>query len=100
MLAVTMRFILLFALLSAIGAAAADEEIKSLAGCQFIPAEWSDGDSFRVRLPDGTEQTVRIYGADCMEWHVNDESDARRLRAQRRYFGIADGVAEIGRAHV
>ena len=90
---VTLRFIVFFALLSVIGAPAADEEIKSLAGCQLVPTEWADGDSFSVRLPDGSEQTVRIYGADCMEWHVNDESDARRLRAQRRYFGIADGVA-------
>ena len=72
---------------------AADEEIQSVAGCQLVPVDWADGDSFSVRFPDGSEQTVRIYGADCMEWHVNDESDARRLRAQRRYFGIADGVA-------
>jgi len=34
--------------------------------------------------------TVRLYGADCLEWHVNDPSDARRLRAQRRYFGISE----------
>lgn len=37
---------------------------------------------------------MRLYGADCIEWHVTDESDARRLRAQRRYFGIAGGVTE------
>ena len=90
----TMRFILLFVLLSAIRGVAADDEIKSLEGCRFVPAEWADGDSFSVRFPDGSEQTVRIYGADCVEWHVNDESEARRLRAQRRYFGIADGAAE------
>lgn len=70
----------------------AEEELQTFKGCQLVPTEWSDGDSFRVRFPDGTEQTVRIYGADCIEWHVNDESDARRLRAQRRYFGIADGA--------
>lgn len=34
--------------------------------------------------------TVRLYGADCIEHHVTDQSDARRLRAQRRYFGIAE----------
>ena len=90
---VALRFILLFALLSVIRVTAADEEIQTLAGCKFVPAEWADGDSFRVRFPDGSEQTVRIYGADCIEWHVNDESLARRLRTQRRYFGIADGVA-------
>jgi competence protein ComEA len=89
---VNARSILILLLAFVVRGLAADEEVKTLAGCQLVPAEWSDGDSFRVRLPDGTEQTVRIYGADCMEWHVNDESDARRLRAQRRYFGIADGV--------
>ncbi len=90
----TMRYILLFALLSVIRATAADGEIKSIEGCKFVPVEWADGDSFNVLFPDGSEQTVRIYGADCIEWHVNDESLARRLRAQRRYFGIADGVPE------
>lgn len=25
-----------------------------------------------------------------MEWHIGDDTDARRLRAQRRYFGIAE----------
>ncbi len=85
---------MLLVALSAVPVGRADEEIKSLAGCRFVPTEWADGDSFSVRFPDGSEQTVRIYGADCIEWHVNDESLARRLRAQRRYFGIADGVPE------
>ena len=89
-----MRHILLFILLCAIRVSAADGEIQSIGGCKFVPSEWADGDSFNVRFPDGSEQTVRIYGADCIEWHVNDESLARRLRAQRRYFGIADGVPE------
>ena len=71
----------------------ADEEIQSIAGCQFVTTEWADGDSFSVRFPDGSEQTVRIYGADCIEWHVNDKNEAKRLQEQRRYFGIADGVA-------
>ncbi len=63
--------------------------LTSIADCRFIPTPWADGDSFRVRFPDGTESTVRLYGVDCIEWHVTDESDARRLRAQRRYFGIS-----------
>lgn len=87
------RFILVFLFFFVLRGFAAEEELQSLAGCQLVSAGWADGDSFRVRFPDGSEQTVRIYGADCIEWHVNDESDARRLRAQRRYFGIADGVA-------
>jgi endonuclease YncB( thermonuclease family) len=55
----------------------------------LIPTGWADGDSFRVKFPDGKEHTVRLYGADCMEWHVTGDTDARRLRAQRRYFGIS-----------
>lgn len=56
--------------------------------CKLIPTEWADGDSFLVEVPDGKQHTVRLYGADTIEWHVTDSSDARRLRAQRRYFGI------------
>ena len=63
--------------------------LTSFADCRFVPATWADGDSFSVRFPDETDQTVRLYGVDCIEWHVTDETDARRLRAQRRYFGIA-----------
>ena len=63
-------------------------ELQVIEGCTLVPAEWADGDSFRVRLPDGEEITVRLYGADCLEHKVTDETDARRLRSQRRYFGI------------
>lgn len=56
----------------------------------LLPTDWADGDSFRVRFPNGEEHTLRLYGADCFEWHLTDESDARRLRAQRRYFGISN----------
>lgn len=58
--------------------------------CKLIRTEWSDGDSFQIQVPDGSLHTIRLYGADCFEWHVTDETDARRLRAQRRYFGISD----------
>lgn len=65
--------------------------MTKLPGCVLIPAEWADGDSFSVRLPDGKVQTLRLYGADCIEMHVQgDDSNARRLRDQRRHFGITD----------
>lgn len=57
--------------------------------CTIVAADWSDGDSFPIRTADGKEITIRLYGVDCFEWKVTDESDARRLRAQRRYFGIS-----------
>jgi endonuclease YncB( thermonuclease family) len=68
----------------------ADEALQTFPGCTLVEANWADGDSFPIRLADGRQITTRLYGADCIEWHVNDETLARRLRAQRRYFGIAE----------
>jgi len=89
-------FILIFALLAG-PALRADESLQAFPGCTLVDANWADGDSFPVKLPDGCQMTARLYGADCIEWHVNDETLARRLRAQRRYFGIADknGVSSM-----
>jgi len=78
-------------LLMTLLACRANEELLRFTGCVLIPTEWSDGDSFSVKFPDGKERTIRLYGADCIEMHINgDDSNARRLRDQRRYFGIAD----------
>ena len=65
------------------------DEFTTLHECEFIETEWHDGDSFLVRDATGKEFTIRLYGVDCIEYHVHDETDARRLRAQRRYFGIS-----------
>lgn len=65
-------------------------ELQTFRDCQLVEAPWADGDSFPVRFADGAVHTVRLYGADCLEAHINDSTDARRLRAQRRYFGISD----------
>lgn len=67
----------------------AQQPLEKLENCVYVPTGWADGDSFLVRTAEGKELTVRLYGADCFEWHVSDETDARRLRAQRRYFGIS-----------
>ena len=83
------RFVLsLLCLLLAAAAGAGD--LQSFEGARLIPTDWADGDSFEVELPNGERHTVRLYGADCFEWHVSDSTDARRLRGQRRYFGITD----------
>jgi DNA uptake protein ComE-like DNA-binding protein len=69
----------------------AAESLQKFSGCTLVPNEWADGDSFSVRFPDGKKHTVRLYGADCFEMHIHgDDSNARRLRDQRRYFGIDD----------
>jgi len=72
------------------GIVVAAKPLETLEGCKLLPTEWADGDSFLIRTADGKEYTLRLYGADCVEWHVTDETDARRLRAQRRYFGISE----------
>lgn len=69
--------------------AQAAEPLTHLERCTLLKTDWSDGDSFLVRTADGKEITIRLYGADCIETHVRDETDARRLREQRRYFGIS-----------
>lgn len=79
---------LLQVLSGAVGLLAAEPLVR-LERCVAVPVPWADGDSFRVRSSEGREFTVRLYGADCVEWHVGDEADARRLREQRQYFGIA-----------
>ncbi len=76
--------------LTALGSFAADV-LQKFEGCTRVEAEWSDGDSFPVKFPDGQTRTIRLYGADCLEMHLQgDESNARRLRDQRRYFGVTD----------
>ncbi len=64
------------------------QPLVELRPCKLIPTEWADGDSFEIETPDGKQHTLRLYGADCIEWHVNDKSDATRLASQRHYFGI------------
>lgn len=59
-------------------------------GCELNPTEWADGDSFSVQFPDGENRTIRLYGVDCLETTGEDATDARRLRSQRRYFGISE----------
>ena len=56
----------------------------------MVRADWADGDSFLMETDTGDQHTIRLYGVDCIEKEVRDESDARRLRAQRRYFGISE----------
>jgi competence protein ComEA len=66
-------------------------QLQKFEKCSLVETEWADGDSFQVLFPDGNKQTVRLYGVDCIEMHVQgDDSNARRLRDQRRYFGIDD----------
>jgi competence ComEA-like helix-hairpin-helix protein len=60
----------------------------------LVDAPFNDGDSFQVNL-QGTNQVLRLYFVDCPESQANDETDQRRVREQRRYFGINTGPAMI-----
>ena len=61
---------------------------------EYIESKWNDGDSFSVRLTNGQIITARLYEVDTIETYINDTTSARRLRAQRRYFGISAFGAE------
>ncbi|MEO1857301.1 MAG: helix-hairpin-helix domain-containing protein [Rubritalea sp.] len=62
--------------------------LQTIEGCKLVDANWSDGDSFPIVTPNHKKFTVRLYGADALESTITNTTDARRLRAQRRYFGI------------
>ena len=68
----------------------AAQELETFKNCRFSVTQWADGDSFEVIFQDGRKHTLRLYGADCIEKKVANTTDARRLRAQRRYFGISN----------
>jgi len=82
-----LAYALLAALLTARGFTA--QPLVALPSCKLVPTDWADGDSFQIEAVDGSRHTIRLYGVDCIEWHVKDKSDAARLAAQRRYFGIS-----------
>ncbi len=56
-------------------------------GCVLEPDEWTDGDSFRVRLPDGR--------LESFEWFCR----RRALSAYSRHDGEAEGGAEKEGSH-
>lgn len=76
--------------------------LAKIENCTLIPTTWADGDSFQIQIPakpadpndpkkpghKARQITLRLYGADTIETHITTDSDSRRLRAQRRYFGI------------
>jgi endonuclease YncB( thermonuclease family) len=88
------QLLILISFLTILTRSFAAEPLTKIEGCVFVPTKWADGDSFLVRTPNNEEMTIRLYGADCLEWHVTDASDERRLRSQRRYFGITGTDAD------
>ena len=56
-------------------------------GCVREPDEWTDGDSFRVRLPDGRLETFRLYFVDTTE----SRSRGKRSRRTGGLFRTDEG---------
>ena len=56
----------------------------------MIQTEWADGDSFLIETGDREQHRIRLYGVDCLETTDTHDNDKRRLREQRRYFGISE----------
>jgi endonuclease YncB( thermonuclease family) len=62
-------------------------------GCVLAPDEWTDGDSFRVRLPDGRLETFRLYFVDTTE----SRTRGKRSDEQAAYFGLTRAeVVKLG----
>jgi hypothetical protein len=88
------RFAALLCLALICGASA--QELQKFEGCRFVEAEWADGDSFPVKLPDGKEIVLRLYCVDCNEVAATTETDQRRVREQSSCFGIDDHQITLG----
>ncbi len=84
----SMILFFLFGITAFVPSILGQSEVEIFPDCRYVESRWADGDSFQVMLGDGREITVRLYGVDCIETSASNETMARRLRAQRRYFGI------------
>ena len=69
--------------------APAAKPFESIAGCVLQPDEWTDGDSFRTRLPDGRLETFRLYFVDTTE----SRASGHRSDEQAAYFGLTRAQA-------
>jgi len=69
------------------GGLACCRELQTFQGARLIDDPSNDGDSFLVAVA-GKRVRVRLYYVDCPETNVSSDSDARRVREQRRYFGL------------
>lgn len=83
-----LRIVLFLAFL--LPTSAAPKPLEKLENCTFVPQNWADGDSFEIKTDNGKVFTMRLHAVDCLETGEMDDTDARRLRAQRRYFGITE----------
>jgi len=70
--------------------------------CTLVPHALNDGDSFRAKLPDGSEREFRLYFVDTPESQFkryrDGNTNAKRIAEQARYFDniSADQAVAIG----
>jgi endonuclease YncB( thermonuclease family) len=62
-------------------------DLEKFSNVTLVDAAYHDGDSFRVNISN-RQVTVRLYFVDCPETSVSHNTDARRVRTQKRYFGL------------
>jgi len=72
-------------------------------GCRWVGHRQNDGDSFRVRLPDGRVEQFRLYFVDAPESafrrYRGGRDNHRRIADQAAAFGVdPERAVEIGRA--
>ena len=85
--------VLLLPLLALAQHAPPAQPFQRFEGCVVEPDEWTDGDSFRVRLPDRRLETFRLYFVDTTE----SRSRGKRSDEQAAYFGITrEQAIELG----
>lgn len=75
---------------------------ETFSSCQLIEHRQNDGDSFRVKLPDGRVEQFRLYYVDAPESDFRSyrggETNRERIHEQAGEFGITDEQAvEIGK---
>jgi endonuclease YncB( thermonuclease family) len=70
---------------------------ETFPGCRFEEHRQNDGDSFRVKLPDGRVEQFRLYFVDCPESEFRSyrggATNHARIRDQAQDFGISDQQA-------
>lgn len=72
--------------------------------CTLISHPHNDGDSFRVKLPDGKERDFRLYFVDTPESQFkryrDGNTNAKRIAEQARYFNniSSDAAVAVGKS--
>jgi endonuclease YncB( thermonuclease family) len=84
------------------GATAVVGGYERIDGCTWVDDRGNDGDSFRLKLPDGRVETFRLYFADCPEsafrTYGGGRNNHERIHGQARDFGMTDAeVVEVGK---